>query len=405
MIQDSETNIAGLNVAEFEAELRDIANWWLRKTSDGRDGFHGEISHEGLAQENSTRGIILYTRILWFFSEAALYLNDQRYAAAAERAYSYICQHFVDTHHGGVFWELDKNGRCINGRKQIYAQAFAIYAFCSYYKLSQSQKVLDYAKTLFNLIEKHGLDEDDGAYYEAFSRDWGEVGDIRLSAKDLSSPKTMNTHLHIVEAFTSLFAVSKDPQVGRSLHKLLLVYQTLFVNAENYHLRMFLSKSGDDESMAYSYGHDIESSWLLWEAVEILGDVSLEAVFKEPVMKMAEVCLSEGVCPDGSVLDIYDFETASKVKERVWWVQAESLVGFFNAYQLSGDREFLDAATRLWAFIKKHVRDPLVGEWHWLAKPDQREGYNMYKAGFWKCPYHNGRAMLELCRRLREQSR
>lgn len=390
-----------LSDKQFKNELVAIADWWIENTIDKtNNGFIGEITATGVVKEKSNRGIVLNTRILWFFSEIALYFNEVKYKEIADRAYHYIQSFFFDHTFGGVVWEVDYQGHCINNRKQIYAQAFAIYALCSYYKLTKNQQVLDNAYALYGLIEKYGHDDTNGGYYEAFSQQWGHLDDVRLSTKDLNYPKTMNTHLHIIEAYTALYSVFNCSDVRQSLITLLGYYHKYFINKDNYHLRMFLDNNWQDHSTTYSYGHDIESSWLIWESVKILGDKDLYNIFKPLVIKLAATCYREGRDDKGAVLDMYDIKNNKNIVERVWWIQAEALVGFLNAYEITGEYFYLEAVAKNWQFICNSIIDHKHGEWHWSSILDQHDSYHHYKMGFWKAPYHNGRAMLEMCKRL-----
>ncbi|WP_045855852.1 AGE family epimerase/isomerase [Teredinibacter purpureus] len=385
-------------VAEFRAELHHIANWWLENTLDEKHGgFVGEISVDNIPQLEADKGIILNSRILWFFSEAALFSGNEQYKLAADRAYDYLVKHFFDQEQGGVYWALDVTGTCVNDRKQIYAQAFSIYGLSAYYKLTQSKDVLAQAMTLFELIETRAHDDVNGGYLEAFARDWSPLDDMRLSDKDLNSPKSMNTHLHILEGYTALYIAQPSDVVAKAIKRCLMYFDERIINKQSYHLRMFQSMDWSDMSTSISYGHDIEASWLLWEAVEAVGDEDLLAHFKPLILNMANTILQHGVGRHGEVLDAYNFESDVLLDERVWWVQAEAMVGFLNAYHLTDDSAYLDAFQNAWSFVKTYQKDNEHGEWHWLSTLDSPHVGDC-KIGFWKAPYHNGRAMMEVCK-------
>ncbi len=384
----------------FHNELLATCRWWQKHVIEDQ-GFVGEISCDGLAKPEANKGVILCARLLWFYSEAALYLDrDSDATRAASTMYSYLTRHFLDHDKGGAFWELSANGSLLNGRKQIYAQAFVLYALSAYARLTGDQAVVNEARSLFLCIERYGRDREYGGYFEAFDQHWQELDDVRLSDKDLNSAKTMNTHLHVIEAYSAFLLVEREASVESALRDLLEVYMQRFFDERSKHLHMFLSRDWLNESEAYSYGHDIESSWLLAEAFDILGDEALSSQYKPHILALAESSLTEGLMPDGSMGDEFHFSSGEKGDERIWWVQAEAMVGFYNAFQMSGDTRYLEAVKRVWAFIQREMIDTEHGEWHWLAKSDQKPGYSEYKAGFWKCPYHNGRAMIELCRRM-----
>lgn len=384
---------------QFENELYAIADWWVTHTVDEvNGGFLGEITVENQIVANANKGIILNTRILWFFSEIACFVKDKtrqaRYQSCAARAYDYLIAHFLDSVHGGVFWELTAQGEVINSRKQVYAQAFAIYALASYFKLTKDETAINLAYKIFELIESRAIDEQHEGYIEAFSGDWGALNDFRLSEKDMNSPKSMNTHLHVLEAYTNLYAVDGHIQVGNAVRRCLQYFDNFIIDHEAGHLRMFQSMAWEDISNSWSYGHDIESSWLLWEAVELLHDQALIGKFKPIVLHLSVTCLQQAVGEHGEVLDAYNYKTKTLSHERVWWVQAEALVGFLTAYGLNNNQAFKNAAFGVWEFIKKYQRDNQGGEWHWLSVLDAPQVGDC-KMGFWKAPYHNGRAMMQ----------
>ncbi|WP_054113852.1 AGE family epimerase/isomerase [Marinagarivorans algicola] len=407
MLQTSSpTTNSLINPQEIEAHLKTLSQWWLEHTlTDDKYTFVGEVSHDGIANPKANKGIILTTRMLWFFSESAKTyqhidaVHSQKLEAAATVLFQFICQHFIDKEYGGVFWELDCYGKLINGRKQVYAQSFAVYAFAAYYTLTHNSAALEQAMVLFSLIEQHSLDTIHGGYHEALSQTWGPLEDLRLSNKDLNSAKTMNTHLHVLEAYTGLFSAHKNSALKIALTRLLACYVDRFYNDDTGHFKMFQSIDWQDESTHFSYGHDIESSWLVWEAAEALEDPSILKKYKPITVKLATTCMQAGLNQDGSVMDMHNIAQCKDIPERIWWVQAEALVGFTNAYQLTGDSRFATTAHTVWAFIKDQIVDNVKGEWHSMAQKDQHANYKEYKVGFWKGPYHNGRALLELYQR------
>lgn len=384
---------------EFKEELISIAAWWVDNAVDELNGgFVGEITVANQVVANANKGIILNARILWFFSEAALFETKKKraeiYQSHAERAYKYIIKHFLDSKNGGVYWELNAQGEVVNDRKQIYAQAFTIYGLASYFKLTRDETSINLAYKIFELIESHSLDQENEGYIEAFTGTWGELKDFRLSEKDLNSPKSMNTHLHVLEAYTNLYAAEKDSHVGAAVRRCLGYFDKYIVNHRVGHLRMFQTLDWEDISDCYSYGHDIESSWLMWEAVEVLEDEKLNAYYRPMILNLAETCLDQAIGASNEVLDAYNYKTKTISTERVWWVQAEALVGFLTAFKLSGNENFKTAAEKVWTFIKEHQKDTVGGEWHWLSTLDAPQ-LGDCKIGFWKGPYHNGRAMIE----------
>ena len=384
-------------IKEFREELYRIAQWWSENGVDTEQGgFIGEININNQRVSQADKGAVLNARILWFFSELCLFAGSDKYKPLADRAYHYLQAHFIDREYGGVYWALDYRGNCVNDRKQVYAQAFALYGLSAYYRLSSDNDALLLMEQLYTLIE-NSHDDGNKGYVEAFDRQWGSMADMRLSDKDINAPKTMNTHLHILEAYTAFYIAKPSAELKKSIQRCLGYFFDYIIDQNTAHLRMFQDNNWNDLSQAYSFGHDIEASWLIWEALEAIADNELSAKFKPVVLSIVEMVLRDGCGADGEVLDAYHFDAAKVHEERVWWVQAEALVGFYNAYRLAGEARYLEAFNRVWQFIKLHQRDSASGEWHWLSLKD-RPRHGDCKIGFWKGPYHNGRAMMEVCK-------
>jgi mannobiose 2-epimerase len=393
------TTITGLK-SEFHEELISIANWWADHAVDlEHGGFHGEIDANNNVALHANKGVILNARILWFFSEATLNTASEpgnaRYRECATRAYDYLIKYFLDGEYGGVYWELDIHGKPVNTRKQVYAQAFAIYALSAYFKITRNREVLDHALRLFKLLESRSIDREHEGYLEAFACDWSPIEDMRLSTLDLNYPKSQNTHLHILEAYTALHDVHPVGEVKAALRYSLQMFDRYMINRENHHLRMFMDMQWNDFSPGYTYGHDIEAAWLIAEALKSLGDAPYTASLLPTLMRVVDVTLSEALNDNGQLLNAYDFKSQKVDASSHWWVQAEALVGFLFAYSQTKNERYLRAATDVWQFIKVHQIDHINGEWFWLADNGNTNGRENYKVGFWKCPYHNGRAMIE----------
>ncbi len=388
---------------EFRQELIAIANWWATYTVDHEQGgFFGEIDADNNPVKQASKGIILNARILWFFSETAQAIDDPVYRRCAIRAYDYLIAHFFDKEHGGVYWELDATAVPINTKKQVYAQAFTIYALCAYYQLTGDAQALARALECFNLVEQYAIDREHEGYLEAFTRDWDVMDDLRLSEKDLNYPKSQNTHLHILEAYTTLYQAHPVPEVKAALEYNIEMFDKYMIDRNTHHLRMFMDLEWKDFSPGYTYGHDIEASWLIAKALDSLGDNTYTAELTPTLIGIAQVTVNEAIGEQGQVIDSYDFATRATNTDTVWWVQAEALVGFLYAYTTTGEEQFYRAAENTWQFIKTYQIDQQQGEWFWLSSLHQSQADSYYKVGFWKCPYHNGRAMMEAIRYLQK---
>lgn len=384
-----------------ENELERIFNFWIKNTIDQKNGgFVGTILGDGTVIKNAPKGAILNGRILWSFSAAYIYTKNEKYLEMAKRAYEYFINFFVDKKNGGVFWELDATGKPLNTRKQAYAQGFAIYGLSEYYKATGNKKSLEIAQEIFWTIEKYYFDKEYGGYIEALSEDWKPLDDMRLSAKEANWPKSMNTHLHILEPYTNLYRCWKNPILAKSINRIVRIFLDQIINQQTAHFNLLFDYDWSVKTSTISFGHDIEGSWLLTEAAEELDDDALIEEVKKVAVRMVDVTLEQGTDTDGSVFN--ESEEGHIDKDKHWWPQAEAMVGYVNAWQITGNRKYLDEAEKVWNFIDLHLIDHENGEWFWRVDTDGRPYPEEEKVGFWKCPYHNSRALIEVCTRLKK---
>lgn len=378
----------------FREELTEnILPFWMDKMQDEENGgFYGRIDGNNLLHPEANKGVILNARILWTFSAAYRILKKPEYLAMAQRAFNYITTYFLDKTYGGVYWELDCKGNPVNKKKQTYAQGFALYGFSEFYRATGNVEALELAKEFFFLIEKCH-DDELGGYLEAYTEDWQPIEDMRLSDKDKNEKKTMNTHLHVLEPYTNLCRVWDDVRLRDAQRRLIDIFTERILDKETNHLNLFFDEAWRVKSTAISYGHDIEASWLLFEAAEVLGDKRLIEKIKALSLKIADAA-SEGLQADGSL--IYERDGQHIDRERHWWVQAEAVVGYMYAYKNSGIEAYKNKTERLWAYIRANMIDKKFGEWYWSRTADDVVNHQDDKAGFWKCPYHNGRMCLEM---------
>lgn len=373
-----------------------ILPFWMHKMIDPAGGFYGRINGEGLIVCEAEKGAILNARILWTFACSYRVLHKPQYLEIAKRAYNEICNLFTDKKYGGVYWSLTSKGETKDTKKQFYAIAFAIYAVAEYYRATGEESALSLAKSFYRCIESHSFDAANNGYNEACTRNWGIIADMRLSDKDQNDSKTMNTHLHILEGYTNLYRVWKDAELHDRIENLIGIFIDKIIQSDG-HLGIFFGDNWALHSTAISYGHDIEASWLLDEAAEVLGDKRLSDKVKQVCNRIATSAM-EGFLTEKGMIYEYDPATGQKDGERHWWVQAETVVGCVNQYQRTGLHKWMEAADNEWSFIQKYLIRP-EGEWYWSILPDGTPNTMDDVAGFWKCPYHNGRMCLEIIER------
>lgn len=378
----------------FKDELQNnILPFWINKMTDNQNGgFYGQINGYNRLQSHANKGAVLNARILWTFSAAYRILGNDQYLTTAQRAYTYIRDNFIDKEYGGAYWELDYLGKPVNTKKQVYAQGFVIYGLSEYYRVTQDAEALHLAQSLFILLEKH-RDKENGGYFEAFTREWKPIEDMRLSEKDANEKKSMNTHLHILEPYTNLLRVWNDPHLRKAQEELISIFLDKILDNQSYHQHLFFDEQWTVKSTAISYGHDIEAAWLLYEAAQVLNYEGAMQQVSAICLKIADAA-SEGLQDDGSM--IYEKNNNHIDTDRHWWVQAESIVGYMYAYKISKDERYKQYAEQLWIYIQNNITDRTYGEWIWSRNDEGEINRNEDKAGFWKCPYHNSRMCLEM---------
>lgn len=398
----------------FKKELiENILPFWMKYGIEKKGlGFYGAVDLAGNPVVSANKSIVLNARILWTFSAAASLYKNEEYAAVADKAYKVVTEDFEDKVYGGYFMELSADNKVVNDIKHTYAQAFVVYALCKYYELHRQDKVMQKIQDLFSLLETKARDTEHLGYLESFSRDWQVIQENRMA--DNNEPKTMNTHLHVLEAWTELFKIWKDKLVENRLSEMINLFIDNIIR-KNGHLGIFFDKDFNEAESSKgicSFGHEIEGSWLLWEASETINNKEIKNKMFPLVIKMVDNIERVAVDKDGGLfLESTRFGSHVKTNKH-WWQQAETLVGFMNAFQLTGDTKYWDTVKLSWNFINTYLIDHEKGEWFTklnrlgvpfkIEPPDDPSPYyrNDWKIDPWKCPYHNGRAMMEMMRRI-----
>ncbi len=389
----------GTYQAEMEAELKSILSYWSRHAvDDQRGGFHGSIDHSDMVVPGAPRGIVMYSRICWAFSAAYGYLPDKAWLQMATRSFRYIRDNFVDQEYGGVYWSLTENGEILDSKKQVYGLAFCIYGLSEYYRVTGDRDALRLCHALTSMIEENSHDKVKGGYLEAFTREWKPLADLRLSDKDDNASKTMNTHLHVVEAYTNLYKADPSTDLKEKIASLLQLFDEKFLDHSSGHYRLFFDDNWQSQSELVSYGHDIEAAWLLQQCAEVIEHPELTGLFRKLAIQVTNAA-AEAQDDDGGLW--YESGPAGRdmILEKHSWPQAEAMIGFFNAYQLTGRHSYLEKSIGSWLFTRRFIRDNEKGEWFWGVLKDYAV-MKKDKAGFWKCPYHNTRACLEIIHRI-----
>lgn len=361
-------------------------------------GYYGLMSYELKVDKEAVKGCILNSRILWFFSNAYLLLKDESLLEEAEHSFSFMKEHCMDRENGGVFWSMKYSGEPEDTTKFTYNQAFAIYALSSYYDAKGDEEALHMARELFQVIETKCRDEI--GYRESFDREFREIENDKLSENGVIAEKTMNTLLHVFEAYTELYRVSGLPEIKERLEWILDAFADRVYNRELRRQEVFFDRNMNSILDLHSYGHDIETAWLIDRGLEILG----EQEYTDKLSPITEALTAQiyTVAFDGRSL-ANECDRGVVNTHRIWWVQAEGVTGFYNGWQKQPEKqEYLEAARSLWRFIRDHVIDRRQGS-EWFSEVDETgeplPGKPIVEP--WKCPYHNGRMCFEIIRRNR----
>lgn len=365
-----------------------------------RGGWMPWLTNDLQPDRTKPRGLILNTRILWTFAAAWRARREPRFQELAGRALEWVMDRFWDAEQGGAFWQLDDRGRVVDDSKQAYGQAFYLYALAECHLAFDSPPALARARNVFELLERHLHDPAHGGYFEARPRDWSAAPvAAHVGGGELGAAKSMNTTLHLLEAFTTLYRAWPDARVAARLRELLQLFGERILESRTGHLHHYFSADWKVLSDSYTFGHDIEGSWLLCEAAEALGDATRVRQMERVALAIARAVLEEGLAADGGLA--YEARAGRIVDAgKEWWPQAEAVVGFLNAWQISRDSRFLEAARRVWDFIERHIVDRVHGDWFWRVTPEGQPDPRLPKVSEWKCPYHSARACLEAMRRL-----
>lgn len=387
-----------LNKEEIKNHLvNGIIPFWSNLRDDEFGGYYGYMDYDLNLDKKAVKGCILNSRILWFFSNAYMVLKDNSLMDQAKHAYEFMKNHCLDKENGGIYWSIRYDGKPEDTMKHTYNQAFAIYALSSYYDISKDEEALNHAFSLYKTIESKCKDEI--GYLEALDKNFNIIPNDALSENGVMADRTMNTILHVFEAYTELYRVSKDEDVKTKLIDIINTFADKVYNKELNRQEVFFNNKWESLIDLHSYGHDIETAWLMDKGVDILNEPEITAKMY-PITKALTKKIYE-LAFDGNSL-ANECEKGVVDERRIWWVQAETVLGFLNGYLKDNSKtEYMDAAEKQWKFIKDYVIDKREGsEWFKEVRKDGSPYEGLEIVEPWKCPYHNGRMCIEVLRRL-----
>lgn len=405
-------------IIRFKQELREefighMLPFWMNLKDEEKGGFYGLVDFDLTLDKKADKGCILNSRILWLFSnlytriktgEWGEVMVDQslkdRWLEMANHAYRFLCDAFLDKEMGGVYWSVTYDGKPADTTKHTYNQAFAIYALSSYYEATGNRDAFILAMDLYHLVEEKFRDED--GYLEAFKRNYELESNEKLSENGVMATRTMNTLLHIMEAYTELFRVdeNQNSEVQGSIIEAVDIIKEKIYDSEKGRLEVFFDKDYNSLIDLYSYGHDIEAAWLIDRTEEVLlkantaNDIDVSILTDTLTRNIYDITFNPHGIPA-------EAENGKVLETRIWWVQCESMIGFMNGYNKDSSREeYLEAVLSIWEYVKEHVVDRRPGsEWFSEVRADNTPIETKPMADEWKCPYHNGRMFIEMMER------
>lgn len=399
---DQQATLRGLYGFALDELFNNILPFWTEKVKDpATGGYHGAFHANGTPDTSAPRVLILNARLLWTYSAAYRIFGDPALKEEAFHAYRYFMTYFWDAKHLGAYYSVLPDGSPEMTYKLVYGQAFTLYALSEFHRATGHPEALKDAIALWKMLETTARDPRHDGYWECFSRDWStRTDELRTMAG--KATKSMNTHLHLIEAYTSLLRVHKDPAMQADTRRHFDLMTKRILNRASGHYFMYLSDDWVHTDLVESYGHDIEGSWLMNECAHVIGDPALISESARISVEMANACL-KAVMPDGSMLDEGTPDGNFLGTHRVWWIQAENVVGMLNAWQAGGDPAHLEAAYRQAHYVRRVMSDRLDGEWFGYLDAEGRQGTRgQDKVSGWKCPYHNARMCFEIIERYRE---
>ncbi len=370
--------------------------FWEKLKDEKNGGFYGYMDFDLNVDEKAIKGCILNSRILWFFSNAAMVLGDSSLLAYADHAYQFMTEHCIDPEYGGIYWSIHFDGSPADTTKHTYNQAFAVYALASYYDATGKKEALKQAYALMDIIETKCTDEI--GYLEAFDRSFSPVENDKLSENGVIAEKTMNTLLHVFEAYTEVYRVAKYELAGKRLRFMMDTIADKIYNPKKRRQEVFFDRGMNSIIDLHSYGHDIETAWLVDRGLEVLGDAEYTKKLS-PITQALTARIYERAYVGHSLLN--ECERGVDNTSRIWWVQAEAVVGFYNGFQKTPEhKEYLAASEDIFGYIMEKLVDHREGsEWYWELDENGEPTSKKPIVEPWKCPYHNGRMCMELIKR------
>jgi mannobiose 2-epimerase len=396
---------------QVEAELlRELGGWYPRAVDEARGGFHATFGPDWAKRPDRTRACVLQARMTWTAAAVAIRRPEMReaYLPYVRHGVSYLADHLWDREFGGFFWELDpENGLSpsVSPEKHAYGIAFGIYATATAYAAAKDERTLQLAQDAFRWLDRHAHDAKHGGYFEALERDGTPIV-AAPNADRIGTAygrKSMNAHIHLLEAFTALHHVWPDPLVRERLLEVFTIVRDRLPQEPGY-LAMFAEPDWTPLPGHVSYGHDVETVFLLAEAAAALGVPDDEATWAL-ARRIWDNTLRHGYDTEhGGIFYEGPPRGPAEKRQKVWWAEAEALQSLclMHARFVRREPRYWDAFVGTWAFVTRHQVDAQHGGWHGHVSPDGSKVLSADKGDNWKEPYHTCRALMNCADMLRD---
>ena len=421
-------------VIVFDQSLRKgvLDVWYPRMIDSINGGYFSNATFDWKIPKHQPKMLVTQSRLIWTSSQAALFYNDSAYTKYARHGFEFLIKHMWDNTHGGFFNIRSKSGNYTDemygNTKTAYGNAFAIYGLTSYYKLTNDIVALNYAKKTFLWLDKHSHDKVHGGYVDAMTEDGIWLSKIKSGSKEPGasngSYKDYNSTIHLMEAFTELYKIWPDPLVKARLQEVLTIVRDTFTNKNGY-LNLYFTDdwkliSNMDSTQEVirtrswmdhiTFGHDVETAFLLLEASYALGEKN-DTVTLKIAKKLVDQALANGVDQiSGGIYDEGYYLPGSDTitilsKNAQWWVQAEGLNAFLMMSKIfPEEKRYYQSYLKIWSYIDNYLIDKKHGDWYINGSNYNPTVIEAPKASVWKGNYHNGRALMNCIRMLKDEN-
>ncbi|UGU17888.1 AGE family epimerase/isomerase [Sinomicrobium kalidii] len=416
-------------IREFrKAAKEDLLDKWYPLAADNDDGgFYSEITYDFKIGDHQDKMIVTQSRHIWTNARAFLLYGEDKYLGYAEHGFRFLRDKMWDKGNGGFHNLVTKTGKPIpkpGEAKTAYGNAFAIYALAAYYKASRNEEALELAKKTFRWLEKHSHDPEYKGYFQHMEANGDRIARTAdtPSAAD-TGYKDQNSTIHLLEAFTELYTVWPDELLRQRLEELLLLVRDTIVNDDNY-MNLFFERDWTPVSFRdrsketiekhyyldhVSFGHDVETAYLMLEASDALGRKDREKTLHTG-KNMVDHALDNGW--DSKSGGFYDggyyFKGTNGITivnpDKNWWSQAEGLntLLIMDRHFPGDKRSYGEYFLKLWKYTGTYITDSRKGGWYEWGQDTRPETRKDPKGHIWKSTYHNFRALANCIRMLEE---